>query len=77
MSSRSYPGLFETTHAALLLPSAAAGAGTPLQVDPVDLRKLNLDKNFWILRELGRCVVHVDPAAGPLDLSRRPAGIVM
>lgn len=54
MSSRSHPALFETTHSALLLsrgPGALA-SGPDLPAD--DGHKINLDKIFWILHELGR-----------------------
>lgn len=74
MSSRSRPGLFETTHSALLLP-CPTGGGIPASVDLVDIRNSNLDKAFWILRELGRYLVLVDHGVGLLDLSRCPEGI--
>jgi hypothetical protein len=74
MSSRSHPALFETTHSALLLPHPT-GRGIPASVDLVDIRNSNLDKDFWILRELGRCLVLVDHGPGLLDLSRYPEEI--
>lgn len=59
MSSRSHPVLFETTHSALLLsrgPGALA-SGSDLPAD--DGHKINLDKIFWILHELGRSLERV------------------
>ena len=54
MSSRSHPALFETTHSALLL-SRGPGAGAPAPNLAADEgHKFNLDKSFWIMRELGR-----------------------
>jgi hypothetical protein len=53
MSSRSHPVLFEVTRSALLLPRPTDG-GIRGPVNPVDFSKSNLDKNFWILHELGK-----------------------
>jgi hypothetical protein len=53
MSSRPHPSLFEATRSALLLPRPAADR-IPTQVDLADFCKSNLDKSFWILRELVR-----------------------
>jgi hypothetical protein len=54
MSSRSHPALFETTHSALLL-TRGSGAGAPASDRTVDDgHKFNLDKSFWMMRELGR-----------------------
>jgi hypothetical protein len=75
MSSRSHRALFETTRAALLLPSPMGGR-SPAQVDAIDFCKSNLDKNFWILRELGRYLVLVDHGLVVPDLSRCGEGIV-
>ena len=72
MSSRSHPALFEATRLALLLPRPTGG-GIPVPVDLVHFCKSNLDKNFWILRELGRHLVLVDH--GVPDLSRCPEGV--
>ena len=67
MSSHPCPGLFETTHSALLLPEPAnAAPNSP---------NASLDKNFWVLRELGRTLVLIDPGAELLALSRVPEGI--
>jgi hypothetical protein len=74
MSSRSHPALFETTHSALLL-LHPTGGGRPATVDLVDIRNSNLDKDFWLLRELGRYLVLVDHGVGLLDLSRCPEGV--
>ena len=74
MSSHSLPGLFETTHSALLLPHPA-GTGMPPRSVAGDIRNLNLDKNFWIMRELGRYLALVDHGVGMLDLARCPEGI--
>ena len=75
MSSRSLPPLFETTHSALLLPhpptpSAALPGSSPEVTD-----KSSLDKNFWILRELGRRLALVDHGVTLLDLARCPVRI--
>lgn len=71
MSSRLHPSLFESTRSALLLPRSA-----PDRIpDPAYLCKSNLDKNFWILRELGRELVRVDHGAGLPDFGRFPEGI--
>ncbi len=74
MSSRPHPPLFETTHSALLLPRPTGG-GRPATVASGDNRKSNLDKNFWILRELGRYLTLVDHGVELLDLSRCPEGV--
>ena len=74
MSSRSHPALFETTHSALLLP-CPTGGGIPAPGDSVDRRKSNLDKSFWVLREMGRRVALVDHGVGLLELSRCPEPI--
>jgi len=74
MSSRSHAALFETTHSALLLPRPTGG-GRPATVASGDNRKSNLDKSFWILRELGRGLALIDPGVELLDLSRCPEGI--
>jgi hypothetical protein len=68
MSSRPHPSLFESTRSALLLPRSAPDR----TADPTYRCKSNLDKNFWILRELGRVLVLVDNGAGLPDLSRFP-----
>jgi hypothetical protein len=68
MSSRS---LFEVTRSALLLPRPTGG-GIPAPVDSVDVRKSNLDKNFWILRDLGRHLVLVDRWVALPEFSRCP-----
>jgi hypothetical protein len=44
-------------------------------VDAVELYKSNLDKNFWIMRELGRRLVISDDGVELLNLSRCPEGI--
>jgi hypothetical protein len=74
MSSRPHPALFEATRSALLLPRPAA-ARIPARVDHADFCKSNLDKSFWILRELGRELVLVDHGAGLPDFSQFPEGI--
>lgn len=74
MSSRSDPVLFDATRSALRLPRPIAGR-IPLQVDLADLCKSNLDKNFWILRELGRHVVLVEQGADLPDFGRCPEEI--
>ena len=74
MSSRSDPVLFDATRSALRLPRPIAGR-VPLQVDLADFCKSNLDKNFWILRELGRELVLVDHGAGLPDFGRCPEEI--
>ena len=74
MSSRTYPGLFETTHSALLLP-CPIGAGLPPSGSDAGGRKSNLDKSFWIMRELGRYLGGVDHRVGLLDLARCPERI--
>ena len=71
MSSRPHPALFESTRSALLLPRSA-----PARIlDHAYRRKSNLDKNFWILRELGRVLVLVDHGAGLPDFGRFTEGI--
>ena len=60
MSSHSDPVLFDATRSALRLPRPTSG------------RKSNLDKNFWILRELGRHVVLVEHGADLPDFGRSP-----
>jgi hypothetical protein len=71
MSSRPHPSLFESTRSALLLPRSA--------LDPIPGHahrcKSNLDKNFWILRELGRELVLVDRGAALPDFGRFTEGI--
>jgi hypothetical protein len=47
----------------------------PLQVGLADRCKSNLDKNFWILRELGRHVVLVEQGANLPDFGRCPEEI--
>jgi hypothetical protein len=74
MSSRPHPALFEATRSALLLPRPAADR-IPARVDSAYLRKSNLDKSFWVLRELGRELALVDHGAGLPDFSRFPEGI--
>jgi hypothetical protein len=71
MSSRPHPSLFEATRSALLLPHPAAD-GIPARLSLADLCKSNLDKSFWILRELGRGLVLVDPGVGLPDFSPWP-----
>lgn len=71
MSSRSHPALFEATRSALLLPRPAAH-GIAARPSPADLYKSNLDKSFWILRELGRELALVDPGVGLPDFSQWP-----
>ena len=68
MSSRPHTSLFESTRSALLLPRSAPDT----ILGQAHRRKANLDKNFWILRELGRVLVLVDNGAGLPDLSRFP-----
>ena len=65
MSSRPHPSLFESTRSALLLPRSAPDR----ILGQAHRRKANLDKNFWILRELGRELVLVDHGAGLPDFS--------
>jgi hypothetical protein len=74
MSSRPHPALFETTHSALLLPRPI-GTGLPRHDPAVDDGKSNLDKNFWVMRELGRYLALVDHGVGLLDLARCPEKI--
>ena len=74
MSSRSDPVLFDTTRSALRLPRAIGGR-IPVQVDLADFCKSNLDKNFWMLRELGRHVVLVEQGANLPDFGRCPEEI--
>jgi hypothetical protein len=74
MSSRSHPALFETTRSALWLPRPT-GDRVPVQVDAAYFRKSNLDKNFWILRELGRHVVLVEHGADLPDFGQGPEEI--
>jgi hypothetical protein len=74
MSSRPDPVLFDATRSALRLPRAIGGR-IPVQVDLADFCKSNLDKNFWMLRELGRHVVLVEHGADLPDYGRRPEGI--
>ena len=71
MSSRSDPVLFDATRSALRLPRPT-GRRIPVQVDAVYFRKSNLDKNFWMLRELGRHVVLVEHGADLPDFGRCP-----
>lgn len=71
MSSRPHPALFDTTHSALLLPHPGTPPRRAAHVDG----KPNLDKNFWIMRELGRYLALVDHGVGMLDLARCPEGI--
>jgi hypothetical protein len=74
MSSRSHPVLFEVTRSALLLPRPTEG-GIRAPVDQVDFSKSNLDKNFWILRELGKHLVLIEHGVELSDLGRYPEGI--
>lgn len=74
MSSRFHPALFEATRSALLLPRPTGG-GMPVSGDAVDYCKSNLDKHFWVLRELGGQLVLVDQWAGLPLLGRGPEGI--
>jgi len=74
MSSHPLPALFDTTHSALLLPHPA-GTGVRPRTVAADSSKSNLDKNFWIMRELGRYLALVDHGVGLLDLARCPEGI--
>jgi hypothetical protein len=74
MSSRSDPVLFDTTRSALRL-TRAIGRRISLQVDLADFCKSNLDKNFWMLRELGRHVVLVEQGADLPDFGPCPEGI--
>ena len=74
MSSRPDPVLFDATRSALRLPRAIGGR-IPVQGDLADFCKSNLDKNFWMLRELGRHVVLVEHGADLPDYGRRPEGI--
>jgi hypothetical protein len=54
MSSRSCRALFETTFSALSLQTGASGrVRLPAEVPDND-PKSNIDKSFWMLRELGR-----------------------
>ena len=71
MSSRPHPALFESTRSALLLPRSAPDR-IPGHAYPC---KSNLDKNFWILRELGRELVLVDHGAGLPDFGPFTEGI--
>lgn len=71
MSSRSDPVLFDATRSALRLPRPLVDR-IPLQVDAADFSKSNLDKNFWVLRELGRHVVLVEQGADLPDFGRSP-----
>jgi hypothetical protein len=68
MSSRPHAALFEATRSALLLPRPTAGR-IPAGFDSC---KSNLDKSFWILRELGTGLALVDPGVGLPGVSRRP-----
>ena len=74
MSSRSHPVLFDATRSALRLPRPTGGR-IPVQVDAADFCKSSLDKNFWILRELGRHVVLVEHGADLPDFGRCPEEI--
>jgi hypothetical protein len=74
MSSHSDPVLFNATRSALRLPCPIGGL-IPLQFDLADFCKSNLDKNFWILRELGRHVVLVEQGANLPDFGRCPEEI--
>ena len=74
MSSRSDPVLFDATRSALRLPRPIVGR-IPVQVDLADFCKSNLDKNFWMLRELGRHVILVEHGADLPDFGRCPEGI--
>jgi hypothetical protein len=76
MSSRPHPALFESTHSALLLSSPGKPARPDRDTAPDAICKSDLDKSFWILRELGRCLVLVDHgAAAELDFTGCPQGI--
>ncbi|MEP6687751.1 MAG: hypothetical protein ABJC36_05330 [Gemmatimonadales bacterium] len=74
MSSHPHSALFDTTHSALLLPRPADRGMPSHGADDVN-GKSNLDKNFWIMRELGRYLALVDHGVGMLDLARCPEGI--
>jgi hypothetical protein len=74
MSSRSHPALFDATRSALKL-ARPMGGRIPVQVDAAYFRKSNLDKNFWMLRELGRHVVLVENGADLPDFGRCPEEI--
>jgi hypothetical protein len=74
MSSRTHPALFDATRSALRLPRPMVGRN-PRRVDAADFCKSNLDKNFWILRELGRHVVLVERGADLPDFGRYPEEI--
>ena len=74
MSSRSHLALFDATSSALRLPRPMNGR-IPVQADADYFGKSNLDKNFWVLRELGRHVVLVENGADLPDFGRGPEEI--
>ena len=65
--------LFEASYSALLLRSPMATGSRA--VAAADFRKSSMDKNFGILRELGRHVGFVEHGADLADFGRCPAEI--
>lgn len=67
MTNRSSAALFDTTSSALQLPRSAPGSRVSRKILS-QAPNTNLDKNFWLLRELGRYLVIVDPSAAWFNL---------
>ena len=78
MSSRPHPALFESTHSALLLTSPLSLGAHVRDRAPDAICKSNLDKSFWILRELGRGLMRADHGtAAEFDFTGCPEGILI
>jgi hypothetical protein len=76
MSSRSGRALFETTFSALRPPTNAGGRTRLPAEAPDNDAKSNIDRSFWMLRELGRGLALVGVAAReppPTRARRRPS----
>jgi hypothetical protein len=76
MSSRSGRALFETTFSALPPPTNAGGRTQLPAEAPANDPKSNIDRSFWMLRELGRGLALVGVAhreAPPTHARGRPS----
>jgi len=73
MSRRPHLSLFETTHSAMQLPAKPVPAPGS-SGEPNDGHNLSLDKNFWILRELGRHLAVRAATPPPVPQYRRDGG---
>ena len=74
MSRRPHVSLFETTHSALQLPAKPADIAPASHSAAQGGPNLSLDKNFWILRELGRHLAVRAATPPPVPPYRRDGG---